>query len=156
MIVAVLGKLSVEIRRMSRRKFIGLTFVCFPLASFGKIKVPSKQLTRVKIQKIRVVVTSPAFDFALYKPVQVATLVVFHNKQVKRSWYSHSRERAVGFSLKTVGFSLKWLLFWMCKCLFACLWALSTWNEKSLPWAAHSLMRFSGFRPCGQSHAASK
>ena len=27
--------------------------------------------------------TSPAFEFALYKSVQVAILVVFHNKQVK-------------------------------------------------------------------------
>ena len=103
---------------------------------------------------------SPALYFALYRTLPVictsGCLVVFHNKQVKRSWYSHNRERAVGFSLKTVGFSLKWLLFWMCKCLFACLRALSTWNEKSLPWAAHSLMRFSDFRPCGQGRAASK
>ena len=103
---------------------------------------------------------SPALYFALYRTLPVictsGCLVVFHNKQVKRSWYSHNRERAMGFSLKTVGFSLKWLLFWMCKCLFACLRALSTWNEKSLPWAAHSLMRFSDFRPCGQGRAASK
>ena len=27
--------------------------------------------------------TFPEFDFALYRPVQVATLFVFHNKQVK-------------------------------------------------------------------------
>ena len=103
---------------------------------------------------------SPALYSALYRTLPVictsGCLVVFHNKQVKRSWYSHNRERAMGFSLKTVGFSLKWLLFWMCKCSFACLWALSTWNEKSLPWAAHSLMRFSDFRPCGQGRAASK
>ena len=47
-------------------------------------------------------------------------LVVFHNKQVKRSWYSHSRERAVVFSLKTVVFSLKCLL-WKNGQMFVCL-----------------------------------
>ena len=47
-------------------------------------------------------------------------LVVFHNKQVKRSWYSHSRERAVVFSLKTVVFSLK-CLSWKNGQMFVCL-----------------------------------
>ena len=45
----------------------------------------NQNITRKHTQNtvIRHTFTSPAFDFALYEPVQVATLVVFHNKQVK-------------------------------------------------------------------------